>query len=133
MIGSATQTTIFDPPPSCFLCLINSFHRRYVFSIHNRSNRSNICRIYVSVRNRAADPTYSASKIDLGPTFNLFSLFNAFNLLNPFDVFDLFDLLCILKTYLLWNELMRQRKHKGGGLENRGFSRKSNYKVECVY
>ena len=32
----------FHPPPLlCFLCLINSFYRRYISSMYNRSNRSN--------------------------------------------------------------------------------------------
>ena len=44
--------------------------------------------------------------LELGPTFNLLNLVNVSNL---------FDLLCILKTYLLQNELIRQRKQEGGG------------------
>ena len=45
---------------------------------------------------------------------------------------DLLDLLYILETYLLLKELVRQRKDKGGGGENLGFSGKSNYKVEFL-
>ena len=49
------------------------------------------------------------------------------------DLLDIFDLLWILETYLLQNGLIRQRKLKGGGhFENRGFSGKSNYKVEFL-
>ena len=47
------------------------------------------------------------------------------NICNLFDLFDLFDLLCILKTYLLQDELIRQRKQEGEG-ETRGFSGESN-------
>ena len=31
------------------------------------------------------------------------------------NIFNLFDLLCILKAYLLQDELIRQRKHEVGG------------------
>ena len=44
IIGFATKTKVFTHThthPLSFLCLINSFQRRSVFSAHNRSNRSN--------------------------------------------------------------------------------------------
>ena len=58
---------------------------------------------------------------------------NLLNLVNLLDLLDLLDLLYILETYLLQNELIRQRKQEGGEqFENRGFSCKSNYKVKCL-
>ena len=39
IIGFVTKTCI-SPPPLLFPCLINSFYRRYVFSMYSRSNRS---------------------------------------------------------------------------------------------
>ena len=49
------------------------------------------------------------------------------------NIFNLFDLLCILKTYLLQNELIRQRKQEGGGGEQVRFvSGESNHKVEFL-
>ena len=48
-----------------------------------------------------------------------------------FKLIDAFDLLYILTTYLLYNDLIRQKKHKGGGeFENRSFNCKYNHKVE---
>ncbi len=42
MIVFAIKTWIFKLPPLlCLVCLTNSFWRRYVSGIHNRSNRSN--------------------------------------------------------------------------------------------
>ena len=46
--------------------------------------------------------------------FDLFDLMDLLDLLDLLDLFDLLDLLCILKTYLFRNELIRQRKDKGG-------------------
>ena len=48
-----------------------------------------------------------------------------------FNTFDLFGSLRVLKTYLLRNDSSRQRK-QGGYFENRGYSCKSNYKVEVL-
>ena len=55
-----------------------------------------------------------------GKCINVFDVLNVLNvldlcdLLDLLDLLDLFDLLCTLKTYLLWNELIGQRKNKRG-------------------
>ena len=47
IIGFATKISIFKHPPLLrFLCLINSFYRRYVSCMYNISNISNIYQIY---------------------------------------------------------------------------------------
>ena len=53
-------------------------------------------------------PERNCKRIDVIDVSDIFDIFDVF------DVFDLFDLLYILQTYLLWNELIRQRKHKRG-------------------
>ena len=44
----------------------------------------------------------------------VFWCFGLFDVLDLYDLFDLFDVVYTLETYLLQNELIRQRKHKGG-------------------
>ena len=69
IIGTATKTSFFKcPPPLRFLCLINSFYRRYVSCMYNRSNRSNRSNILnISIiltrfnRSNSIDPIYTST------------------------------------------------------------------------
>ena len=59
-----------------------------------------------------------AHKVSVNYTYGkCISVFDVLNVLDVFDLsdlFELFNLLCTLKTYLLWNESIRQKKTKGG-------------------
>ena len=94
-IGFATKILIFTNPPLVrFLCLINSFYRKYVSCVYNISNISNIYSIYpinpnllpasiyfsnvggvahvqTTTKRRKSQPTSFEFYFSLGPTCSL--------------------------------------------------------------